>query len=132
MFKMNVAISTWLLVGAFLQSLLVLALPISYAICPTILLLSICLGDKVVIALGLRSGLLTNGAILSKTTAQIPDGNGELAASGVCGESLVIFLISAKSNHALGMFGPGFKVQGDYFRKMSIALGEGAAENGCR
>jgi hypothetical protein len=45
---------------------------------------------------------------------------------------VVIFLISAKANHALGMFAPGFKQLGDYFCNMSIALGEGAVDNGCK
>jgi hypothetical protein len=131
MFKANVAISTWLLVGAFLQSLLVLALPTSYAICPAILFLSIRLLDKILIALGLRSGLLMDGVIMKKTTAQIPDRNGKFSAAGVCDENVVIFLMAAKSNHALGMLAPGFKQLADYFRDMSIAPGEGAADNGC-
>lgn len=97
------------------------------------MLLSIRLLDKLLVAAGLRSGLLTDGVIMSKTTAQIPDRRGAFSAAGVCGEGVVIFLISAKSNHALGMFAPGFKQLGDYFRNMSIALGEGAAaDNGSK
>jgi hypothetical protein len=118
MLKVNVGIATWLLVGAFFQSLLLLALPISYAICPVILFRSIRLLDKTLIALGLRSGLLTDDVILKKTAAQIRDRNGEFSAAGVGGENVVIFLISAKLNHVLGMFAPGFRQLGHYFRDM--------------
>jgi hypothetical protein len=130
--KVNVAISTWLLVGAVFRSLLVLALPISFAICPAILFLSIRLVDKTLIALGLRNGLLLDGVILKKTTAQIPNRNGEFSTAEVSGENVVIFLISAKLNHALGMFAPGFRQLGDYFRGLVLALSEGVADNGCK
>jgi hypothetical protein len=125
MLRMNVAISTWLLAGAFLLSLLVLALPIAYAVLPPIFVLCIRFLDKIVIASGLRNGLLTDGVIMKKATAQLPNADFEVSSPQEDKEEIVIFLISAKSNHALGMFAPGFKELGDYFNGMAVALGEG-------
>lgn len=132
MLRMNIAISTWLLTGAFLQSLLVLTVPTTYAVLPPIFLLAIRCLDKISIASGLRNGLLTDGVIMKKTTAQIPAADSEMSSVRGSGEEIVIFLISAKSNHALGMFAPGFKELGDRFYNMAEALSEGAFKNGCK
>jgi hypothetical protein len=53
MLKMNVSISTWVLVGAILQSLLVLALPARYAIFPATSFLAIRFLHTILVALGL-------------------------------------------------------------------------------
>jgi hypothetical protein len=132
MLRMNVAISSWLLAGAFLQALLLLALPITYAVSPPVFVLSIHIIDKILIALGLRNGLLTDSVITKKVTAQIPDANSEVSLAREGREDIITFLISAKSNHALGMFAPGFKELGDYFHGMATALREGVAEHGCK
>jgi hypothetical protein len=72
-----------------------------------------------------------DGVIVGKTCAQIPDRDGNFSARP-SGENIVIFLLGARSNHALGMFAPGFKQLGDYFRDLSVAQSEGAADNGCK
>lgn len=129
--KMNVSISTWVLVGAILQSLLVLALPARYAIFPATLVLAIRFLDTILVALCLRSSHLMDGVIAGETCAQIPDRDGNFSA-GPSGENIVIFLLGARSNHTLGMFAPGFKQLGDYFRDLSVAQSEGAAGNDCK
>jgi hypothetical protein len=132
MLRMSIAISTWLLTGALLQSLLVLTVPTTYAVLPLIFLLAIRCLDKISIASALRNGVLTNGVIMKKTTAQIPAADSEMSSVRGSGEEIVIFLISAKSNHALGMFAPRFKELGDRFYNMAEALSEGAFKNGCK
>jgi hypothetical protein len=69
MLKMNVSISTWVLVGAILQSLLVLALPARYAIFPATLVLAIRFLDTILVALCLRSSHLMDGEIAGETCA---------------------------------------------------------------
>ena len=132
MLRMNIAISTWLLTGAFMQSLLVLTVPTTYVILPPIFLLTIRCLDKISIASGLRNGLLTDGVIMKKATAQIPAAGSRGPSIREGGEEIVIFLISVKSNHALGMFAPGVKELGDRFHNMAEALSEGAFKNGCK
>jgi hypothetical protein len=66
---MNVSISTWVLVGAILQSLLILALPARYAIFPATLVLAIHFLDTILVALCLRSSHLMDGEIAGETCA---------------------------------------------------------------
>ena len=132
MLKMNVSISIWVRVGAILQSLLVLALSARYAIFPTTLVLAIRFLDTILVALCLRSSHLMDGVIVGENCAQIPDRDGNFSADWPSGENVVIFLLGARSNHALGMFAPGFKQLGDCFRDLSVAQNEGAADNDCK
>jgi hypothetical protein len=73
-----------------------------------------------------------DGVILKKTTAQVRHKDGNWSAkNGASGEKIVVLLLGFKSNHPFGIFAPGFKEIGDYFRRMSVELSEGAADNGC-
>ena len=126
----NFRLSTILLVGACLECLLVLLVPRLYALTPVIFLLAIRLLDTTVVTLGLRQNPYLQGALMKKTTAQVPDMDGEFR-SDPAGEKIVILLLGAKSNHPLGIFAPNYVQTADYMTKMSELLDAEAPGNGC-
>ena len=130
--RTNFAVSTWLLMGASLQSLLFLTLPTRYALTAATLILSLRFLSKCLIALGVLHNPAMDGVIPKKTTAQIRDKDGRYSANGASGEKIVVLLLGFKSNHPFGIFAPGFKEIGDYFYRMSVQMSEGAADNGCK
>jgi hypothetical protein len=130
--RANFAVSTWLLMGASLQSLLFLILPTRYALTAATLILSLRFLSKCLIALGVLHNPAMDGVIPKKTTAQVRDKDGKYSANGASGEKIVVLLLGFKSNHPFGIFAPGFKEIGDYFYRMSVQLSEGAADNGCK
>jgi hypothetical protein len=130
--RTNFAVSTWLLMGSSLQSLLFLTLPTRYALTAATLTLSLRLLSKCLIALGVLHNPAMDGVIPKKTTAQARDKDGEYSANGASGEKIVALLLGFKSNHPFGIFAPGFKEIDDYFYRMSVQLGEGAADNNCK
>ncbi|KAH0544909.1 hypothetical protein FGG08_000989 [Glutinoglossum americanum] len=113
----NFTISTWLLVGATLQSALLLLLPARFALVPPFMLLMYRFLDTVLMAAGWKKNIYLEGVIPGKFSAQIPDAQGRFS-KGPSSEGICVFLIGARSNHPLGMFAPGFKEIGDYFREM--------------
>ncbi|KAL2788135.1 hypothetical protein BJX66DRAFT_340528 [Aspergillus keveii] len=58
-----------------------------------------------------------------------PDPDGTFAAKPAA-HGFVLILLSARSNHALGIFGPGFKQVGDYMTKMQNDLSDNADKYG--
>ena len=131
--RSNFSVSTWLLMGASLQCLLVVLLPAHSILTLSIavLLLSARFGYKSLIAFGVLRNPVMDDVILKKTTARLPDKDGNLSADGGGGEKIAVLLLGFKSNHPFGIFAPGFKEIGDYFVRMSNELSEGAEDNGC-
>jgi hypothetical protein len=117
--------------GACCQCVLFLLLPTRYALSAAAAVLSVRFLNKCFIATGLLRNPAMDGVILKKTTAQIRDKDGNFSANGTSGEKIVVLLLGFKSNHAFGIFAPGFREMGDYFSRMAVELSEGAADNGC-
>ncbi|KAL4891426.1 hypothetical protein BDV59DRAFT_182636 [Aspergillus ambiguus] len=115
-FRDNFSISTWMLLGAFLQGLLCSLLPLPYAVFPTIFWLA-CRGLRTVLT---QYGVLVNrqmeNVILGKFSVQIPSRDGSLPTSE--SQDVAVILLGTRSNHTLGVLGPGFKEVGQYMTKM--------------
>jgi hypothetical protein len=72
-----------------------------------------------------------DGVIAGKSYAQIPNRDSNFSPPpGPVERNIVIFLLGAGSNHALGKLAPGFKQLGDYFLELSVAQSEGATDDG--
>lgn len=126
----NFTISTWLLMGASLQCGLIA-----------------CFGAKVwtiglpVLVLGLRciqtilqaTGVLKNpyiyGVIPGRTTCHFPGKEGAYEGAP-SNRPLAVLLISARSNHPMGILGPGSKEAGDFFEDCVKWLEEDADGRG--
>ncbi|KAJ9503970.1 hypothetical protein LTR99_006106 [Exophiala xenobiotica] len=111
------SISTWLLLGALLQSLVVVIIPRFYAMLPSILILAARLADTLAITRGWKKNPYLEGAFLHRTSPQIPDEDGHFHAES-SSEKVVVFMLGFKSNHPLGIFAPHVKTVGDLFSKM--------------
>ncbi|PNS17142.1 hypothetical protein CAC42_7196 [Sphaceloma murrayae] len=110
-------IETWVLLGAALQSLLTLLLPIRLALLPAAAFLL----SKIASTYATKHNLLRNphmsNVIHGKHSAQFPSSVGEFgsapARSPVC-----VFMIGARGNSPLGILDPNFKQVGDFFTRM--------------
>ena len=93
----NFTLSTWLLLGACMQSLLIFLLPSRLALAPAFLIILYRLLDTSLMTMGLRKNRYIEESIPGKFSAQIPDAQGryskEPSSSDVC-----VFLIGARSN----------------------------------
>ncbi|MCJ1317951.1 hypothetical protein MMC15_003278 [Xylographa vitiligo] len=116
-FRDDLRLTTWLLVGACLQSLLVLSLPRYVALLPAALVL----GARFLVNLLMTQGFVHNagsdGVYQGRATAMIPleDGSFPDKASD---HEIVLFIVSTRSSHAQGRFAPGYIAAGDYFQAM--------------
>lgn len=70
------------------------------------------------------------GSILSKTSAQLPDEDGNFGPPG--SEKVAVLLLSAKFNHPLGFFSPLAKEVGEFAASMNKELDDAnSQDNGC-
>ncbi|KAJ5465334.1 uncharacterized protein N7458_001020 [Penicillium daleae] len=67
--------------------------------------------------------------VFGKFSAQIPDRQGHFPDKAA-GHEVVLILLSARSNHPLGIFGPGYQQVGDYMTKMQNHLSKNADKFG--
>ena len=95
-----------------------------------VILLGIRILETVAVTLGIRKNPYLQDALMKKTTAQVPDMDGEFP-SDPAGEKIVILLLGAKSNHPLGVFAPNYVQTADYMERMSRLLDAEAPANGC-
>lgn len=114
-----------------MQSLLILTLPRLYALTPAVLLLALRAIDTALVTTGLKQNPYLRGVLPRKTTAQVPDRNGDIHSAGQ--EKIAVLLLGAKSNHPLGIFASDFKTTGDYLSEMTNELESGVdqASSGC-
>lgn len=125
----NFSVSTWLLIGALLQSLLVFVIPRLYAFLPVFLILAARFSDSLAITCGLKRNHYMDDAVLHRVSPQIPDQDGNFHDDS-SNEKVVVFMLGAKSNHPLGIFAPNFKETGDFLNNMTKALEQNSVENG--
>ncbi|KAK8062474.1 hypothetical protein PG997_014571 [Apiospora hydei] len=125
----NFTISTWLAMGALVQCLLAVCLPLRFALLPAPTLLLCRLLKTLLMTAGLVKNDLADGVIRGKWTAQIPGPDGALPTSpsqnGVC-----LVMLAARSTHPLGTFSPGLQRVGAELERMRAALEEGKDDNG--
>ena len=129
-FRDEMALSTWILWGACLQSLLVLILPFYVAVMPAILVL----GTRLVYSTLQIQGLLpysgSERVNYGRMTAQIPNEDGSFPAAP-SDKDVVVFIIATRSSHPKGRFAPGLEEITDYFRKMWQDLSANREKWGC-
>jgi len=118
--------STWLAIGAFIQSGLFLALGRISLFIPIVYLLS-----KTISSLLMTKGIIANpymaNVLPGKFSAQMPNNDGSygpLPAS----KSVTVFLLGARSNHPMGILAPNFKEVGEAMAAMQKDIAARAEE----
>ena len=105
----NFSLTTHLLLGASLQSLLCFFIRDSYYV---FLLASLILCTRIVNAVLIHYNLKPNPylekVLFGKSTAVVPDQNGHIAAPADHHEKIAVCLLGAKSNHPFGLLAPEF------------------------
>ena len=125
----GVSMTSWLLIGG------ALFLPIAMFVQPLYVLLPILaiLIGRFTYCLLVTFHLLPNpylkDSILHRTSAQIPNLDGEFSETGAS-EKVVCFHLGAKYNHPLGALAPNVKELGDRFSAMNKNLDENLGSNG--
>jgi hypothetical protein len=108
----------------------VLLLPKRYALAPALILLSIHLVEVILITTGLKPNPYLKNVIFKKSTPQVLDDDGDFRGPGQ--EKIAIFLLGAKSNHPLGIFGPDFMIADWFITRMSEQLEDPMSQDaGC-
>ncbi|KAJ9624523.1 hypothetical protein H2203_005258 [Taxawa tesnikishii (nom. ined.)] len=113
-------LSTWLLMGAALQSVTALLVG-RLAFLPAALVLLYRLADTYAMATGLKHNVWSDSVIRGKFSAQFPDALGNYGSTPGRNE-VGVLLIGARSNSPLGLLAPGFREIGNYFQEMNEAL----------
>ncbi|OAL36607.1 hypothetical protein AYO20_04223 [Fonsecaea nubica] len=113
----NFSVSTWILLGALLQSLIVFIIPRFYAMLPSLIVLGVRLADTMAITLGRKKNHYLDEALPYRVSPQIPDEDGTFHEEA-SEEKLAVFMLGAKVNHPLGIFAPNVKTIGDYLSQM--------------
>jgi hypothetical protein len=106
------SLPTWLALGAFLQSTLLLLLPTRFAILPVAIYLITSLIDSILVLNGIRSNSYMSGVVLGKTSAQFP---GSTMPSQ---NPVVVIKLAARSNHPLGILHPHYRAISIFFKRM--------------
>ncbi|KAL7952204.1 hypothetical protein V8C34DRAFT_299865 [Trichoderma compactum] len=114
----NFAISTWMAIGAALQSLLVLFARPTFAIAPAVLVLLYRFSHTMLMHYGIIRNTQMEDVMMGKYTVQIPDKDGK-PPSEPSGTGMAVIMLGMRNNSALGMFGPGGR---DTFLKFRAML----------
>ena len=93
----DLRLTTWLLLGACAQSLLVFFLPTPYALLPAILLLSYRIIKVSCMTAGFIHDTTQDQVIKGRFTAQLLPG-GSFEAKQATDEEIVVFIVGARSN----------------------------------
>lgn len=117
--------------GACLQVLISVAFKNSnYALLPAATILSLRVVDALMIHFDLKRNPYLVGSIIKKrTTAVVPDMDGNLVAPG--SQKVAIILLGAKSNHPFGVLAPEFLKTFKWLAEMNASF-DGARPHGCK
>ncbi|KAI4232347.1 MAG: hypothetical protein LQ349_005082, partial [Xanthoria aureola] len=107
----NFSLSTWLLLGAFIQSLIFAILPPRVAVLPPMCLLTLILAKNLLITGEYLTNPYLAAAYRGKASAPLRED-----AEG--GDKVAVFILGASSNHPLGVFAPGFSDIRPYLQSM--------------
>lgn len=108
----NFNFTTILLVGAFIQGVLVLLIPRYWVLLPTLIVLLVRFADTLAITFHFRPNPYLEDAIFQKWSPQIPDVDGNISDIPA-NEKVAVLLLSLKLNHPLGFFAPHTKEVGE-------------------
>ncbi|KAF2846380.1 hypothetical protein T440DRAFT_558167 [Plenodomus tracheiphilus IPT5] len=113
-------ISTWLLLGASIQTLLVATLPKTISLLPPILFLTYRMLYSYLVATGRLQNPLIKDVIYGRQTWQIPTTEETPSSdpSNSSGSSIVVLVLAASWSHPNGSFSPGSKEMGESFMDM--------------
>ena len=124
-------LSTWILWGAVIQSLLVMILPRYVALLPA----SLALATRIVLSTLRNEGFLpyndAKEVVPGRSTAQIPNSDGTFPVTPSA-KDICVFIIATRSNHPKGRFAPGIKEITEYFRKMWQDVSHDRDKWGCQ
>ena len=130
-FRDDMRLSTWILWGAVIQSLLAVILPAYVAVLPATLIL----GTRIVLSALRNEGFLahteTKAVVPGRYTAQIPNPDGT-SPSTAGAKEICIFIIATRSNHPRGRFAPGIDEITAYFRTMWQDVSRNRDKWGCK
>ncbi|KAJ9294551.1 hypothetical protein DTO271G3_6819 [Paecilomyces variotii] len=113
----NFSPSSWLLAAAAVQGVITWLFPTVLSFLPALFILGYRVLDMVLIIYGFRQNRYMNGTVGRKTTAQIPDENGDFGDKP-SNATVVVLLLGLRTNHPLGIFYPGFQKINTYFVNM--------------
>ncbi|EON61528.1 hypothetical protein W97_00743 [Coniosporium apollinis CBS 100218] len=124
-------ISTWLLIGASIQCLLLLLpVPDFYIRSLALLILGIKVADTALMALGLKRNTYMDGT-MGRVTARYPfQQASDNALSDASTGNVAVLLLGFRSNHPLGILAPGAGTITNYFTSMLDDLEANAPSNG--
>jgi hypothetical protein len=109
-------ISTWLILGATLQCVLVAVLPRNIALLPPCALLIFQIIRGFLVANGTLPNPIAKEVVHGRRTWQIPSADG--ATTSGSSESIVVLVLAASWTHPNGRLSPGSLVMGEYFAAM--------------
>ncbi|CDU26469.1 uncharacterized protein SPSC_06663 [Sporisorium scitamineum] len=125
----QVTISTWLLMGASLQCVLVSIFGARLIFGLPVLVLGLRLVKTILQAKGLLKNPYMEGVIPGRTTCHFPNKDGSYTGSP-SNQSMAVLLISVRSNHPMGVLAPGMKELGAFFNGCVEWLEEDAHARG--
>jgi hypothetical protein len=111
--------TTWLVLGAAIQYLLVTSLPRNVALLPPAALLVFSMLRSYFITTVSKPKWVSSDVTLGRQTWQIPVADGTQATKG-SSESIVVLVLAASWNHPNGQASPGSQQIGEYFRAMWV------------
>jgi hypothetical protein len=120
--KDHVTVSTVLVIGGVIQSLLFAVLPIRLALLPIILYASYSLITTIIAATYPATSPYMSGTILGRTTAQLPDTTTGTFGSVPAARSILVFHFGVRFNHPLGIFAPGGAETSKHFQSCMQAV----------
>lgn len=120
MFRDQLTITTWLALGALLQSLAFFLVG-RIALLPAIAYIIYTTANTGATAAGWKHNSMMDGVIMEKFSTAFPDSRGNYG-SKPADTSIAVLLIGFRNNHPLGIFAPGVKQIGDYFAQMVVDL----------
>ncbi|KAJ5591625.1 uncharacterized protein N7459_001994 [Penicillium hispanicum] len=121
--KEQFSLSTWILLGAVIQGVVVLMVPLFYAVLPAMVIISYRVVDVLLMTAGITRNRFLDGVIMGKFTGQIPNREG-VYANQPSDENVVAFQLITRLNHPLGVFSPGALEIGKLAKDMYTALKE--------
>lgn len=116
----NFDLSTLLMVGACLQSILILTFQNKYALLPACFVLCLRSIDTFLITFKFKANPYLEGVVKGRVTAIVPNEDGEITGPGE--QRVAVLLLGAKSNHPLGFFAPAFGEVGAWLDRINNAF----------
>ncbi|PNY29082.1 Uncharacterized protein TCAP_01017, partial [Tolypocladium capitatum] len=130
-FRDNFKLTTWLALGAFVQALISFLLSPIYAAAPVSLLIAYRFIRAILMHKGIIHNSQMDGVLMGKFSVQVPSKDGA-PPKQASEQDLAVIILAARSNHALGIFGPGYRDVSNYINAMVADLWDNADGYGCK